>query len=112
MLLLRSTNLIKTIKISTIATYLNKANKIQSLQIHNVVATPSLGSKEKSCINHSISYSFTTQSPEKTSLYMIKMACEELITIDSLLLDDLCIAFGKTYILSEKLKDDPKAKQN
>jgi hypothetical protein len=33
---------------------------------------------------------------------MIKSACDGLMTIDPLLLDDLCKAFGSTYLLAER----------
>ena len=59
-----------------------------------------------------LSFRFSTNPPEKTSLYLVKTACDSLIGIDSLLLDDLCIAFGKTYVLAERAKDESAAVRN
>jgi hypothetical protein len=59
-----------------------------------------------------LSFGFSTNPPEKTSLYLIKTACDSLIAIDSLLLDDFCMAFGKTYLLAERAKEESAAVRN
>ena len=51
---------------------------------------------------HRVRFHCSINSPEKTSLYMIKTACDSLMVIDPLLLDELCKAFGNTYILAER----------
>jgi hypothetical protein len=63
-------------------------------------------------LQRALCYSFSNQSPEKISIYLIKNACEELNEIDSILLDELCIAFGNHYVLSEKFRDEQKLNQN
>jgi hypothetical protein len=44
-------------------------------------------------------FGFSTEGPEKTSLYLIKHACEELLKVDSLILDKISMIFGMHYIL-------------
>lgn len=57
-------------------------------------------------------YSYSTSSPEKTSLYLIKHALKELLIIDSILLDKISVIFGINYILRERFRHETDAELN
>lgn len=57
-------------------------------------------------------FKFSSEGPEKTSLYLVKHSCEELLKIDSLILDKLSIVFGMNYIIRSKFKEKKDADLN
>lgn len=59
-----------------------------------------------------LKYFYTNTSPEKTSLYLIKNACKELLKIDSILLDKVSMIFGRNYILRERFLNERDAELN
>ena len=108
MLLLRSTKIAKNLKRATIAIPPSSIESVKHSQyltncMHRTAAAVSKMSSP--LFSPPLFFSFST-NPEKTSLYLIKSACDYLVCIDAVLIEDLSLAFGRTYVLSERLKDD------
>lgn len=49
---------------------------------------------------------FSSTSSFNTSLYLIRTTCQELLEIESILLDDLSVVFGTHYLPREKFSQE------